>query len=289
MMLSYVVGHPVAHQNDIQDVDDEVHVARSESSLIPTITELQRQIEFAWTNGFDPTGASQLNHKVVGTKKWIGTTEAWSALCSLGIRCSILDFHAPSGPDGAHPAMLSAIYNYFRSPAWSPLAAPKWNDFSNYEQHDADQKIIRTSKPPLYMQHQGHSRTVIGIEVLTTEELNLLMFDSSRWLHKAIPTLRGEFISKACSPSLGSKAAAGNGLLDAQYLLKAFRLHLNSGKTKSQYQLLGISGLYHQGDSSNGPRRRNILSLLTRNTSLSIGWNDEEAEQSKLVTSTRVT
>ncbi|KAG0246690.1 peptidase family C78-domain-containing protein [Mortierella sp. GBAus27b] len=289
MMLSYVTRQPVTNEESHEGRDN------TDPGLghIPTIAELQNQIEFAWANGFDPSGASQLRGKVAGTRKWIGTTEAWSALCSLGIRCSILEFHSPTGPNGTHPAMLSAIYNYFRSPAWSPLTAPHVMSIANYEQHEADQRIIQTSKPPLYIQHHGHSRTVVGIEILTSGEVNLLVFDPGRWVHKAIPTLQEESISKACPPTLGSKAAAGRGLLDAQYLLKAFRLSLNSGMTKAQYQLLGISGLYHQqqqdDSSSTGAFGvRNALSLLTRNASLSIGWNQEEAELSKLITSTRV-
>lgn len=286
MMLSYVIRGSGTQQDGLKNAGSQADM-EPKPSLIPTIRELQEQIEFAWSNGFDPAGASQLNRNVIGTKKWIGTTEAWSVLCSLGVRCSILDFYIPTGPNSTHPAMLSAIYNYFRSPPWSPLTAPDVMNVSNYRQREEDQKIIQTSKPPLYMQHQGHSRTVIGIEVLTTGELNLLVFDPGRWIHNAIPTLREESISKTCPPSLGSRAMAGRGLLDAQYLLKAFRLQLDSGKSKSQYQLLGISGLYHEDDKP-AHEARNVLKLLARNTSLSIGWNDEEAEQSKLITSTRV-
>ncbi|KAG0350570.1 hypothetical protein BGZ54_003737, partial [Gamsiella multidivaricata] len=281
MMLSYVVQQASAHQDAIHDtIGDDTD--RQISSSIPTIPELQQQLEFAWEKGYDLSGARQLNHKVRGTRKWIGTTEAWSILCSLGIRCSILDFHMPTGPNGTHPAMLSAVYNYFRTPPWSPLTAPELMSFSSHLQQDSDQRVIQTAKPPLYIQHQGHSRTIIGIEVLTTGELDLLVFDPGRWLHRSIPTLREESVSKTVSPSLGSKVTAERGLLDAQYLLKAFRLKLHVGTFKAQYQLLGISGLYHESDDTDGYRQRNVLELLKSNTSLSIGWNDEEAQQSKL-------
>ncbi|KAF9990317.1 hypothetical protein BGZ75_002631 [Mortierella antarctica] len=281
MMLSYVVNQGVTRQEDRSS-------ASSPTTTIPTINELQRQLEYAWQRGFDPPGAEQLRHKVEGTKKWIGTTEAWSVLCSFGVRCSILDFHTPTGPNNTHPAMLAAVYDYFRNPAWSPLSAPGSLQVADLVQSGADQQVIQTAKPPLYMQHQGHSRTIIGIEVQTNGEVNLLVFDPGRWLHKAIPTMREGSISKNMTPSMGSKLTTEAGLLDPQYLLKAFRLDLGRGTSKAQYQLLGISGLFHEGDDSGREPHRNVLELFSANTSLSIGWDSEEREQSKSIVSTRV-
>ncbi|KAF9143556.1 hypothetical protein BG015_000402, partial [Linnemannia schmuckeri] len=305
MLLSYVVG-----QLDSTAAVSTNSATRTTSNT-PTIAELQRQLEYAWTNGFDAQGAVQLNHKVEGTKKWIGTTEAWSVLCSLGVRCSILDFHMPSGPDGTHPAMFAAVYEYFRSPNWSPLSAPLSLQVNNLRQngHERQGQIIQTAKPPLYMQHQGHSRTIVGIEILKEERgMNLLVFDPGRWLHTAIPTLRRDAIS--LSHSSGSKAVVvGDKKLDAQYLLKAFRLQVGSGVAKAQYQLLGISGLYSDesdrrgdggsggGAAAGGSRHQSsssssssspTLQLFTRYPSLSVGWTEVEHESSKSVTSTRV-
>ncbi|KAF9574484.1 hypothetical protein EC968_006289 [Mortierella alpina] len=281
MMLSYVVNQRATRQ-------DEPSLTSSATTTIPTINDLQCQLEYAWQNGFDPPGAEQLRHKVEGTKKWIGTTEAWSVLCSLGIRCSILDFHTPTGPNGTHPAMLAAVYDYFRSPAWSPLIAPGSLQVADLVQSGVDQQVIQTAKPPLYMQHQGHSRTIIGIEIQMNGEVNLLVFDPGRWLHKAIPTMRDGSLSKGMTPSMGTKLMTETGLLDPQYLLKAFRLDLGRGTSKAQYQLLGISGLFHEEDGSEGEPHRNVLELLSENTALSIGWDSEERERSKSIISTRV-
>jgi hypothetical protein len=295
MMLSYVVG-----QTGTTAAASTATTTTTPN--VPTIPELQRQLEYAWTNGFDSQGAEQLKHKVEGTKKWIGTTEAWSVLCSLGIRCSILDFHTPSGPDGTHPAMFAAVYEYFNSPNWSPLSAPLSLHVDNSRQNgnEGQDRIIQTAKPPLYMQHQGHSRTIVGIEILKDDrEMNLLVFDPGRWLHNAIPTLRREVISQSISPSMGSKAiVAGDKKLDAQYLLKAFRLQVGSGVAKAQYQLLGISGLYNEdrctGTGAGGSSLRSSsstspsLQLFTKYPSLSVGWTEDEHDSSKSVTSTRV-
>ncbi|KAF9104883.1 hypothetical protein BGX29_001083 [Mortierella sp. GBA35] len=280
MMLSYVIGQT-----------GNSTTTSSTTSTVPTIPELQRQLEYAWANGFDAPGAAQLNHKVEGTKKWIGTTEAWSVLCSLGVRCSILDFHMPSGPDGTHPAMFAAVYSYFSSPDWSSLSAPLSLHVEDLQQTRTDRhKIIQTAKPPLYMQHQGHSRTIVGIEILKDREMNLIVFDPGRWLHNAIPTLRGEAISQPFLPSSGSKAVvAEDKKLDAQYLLKAFRLQVGAGVSKAQYQLLGISGLYNEvKDRRTGSGRSPSLELFAKHPSLSVGWTEEEHQSSKSVTSTRV-
>ncbi|KAG0273783.1 hypothetical protein BGZ95_010399 [Linnemannia exigua] len=292
MMLSYVVGQT-------EPAATTASTSATADNNIPTIPELQRQLEYAWTTGFDEQGAGQLGHKVKDTQKWIGTTEAWSVLSSLGVRCSILDFHMPSGPNGTHPAMFAAVYNYFCSPDWSPLSAPwsiRVDDLQR--QNGNDSRIVQTAKPPLYMQHQGHSRTIVGIEILKEDRgMNLLVFDPGRWLHNAIPTLKREAISQSFSPSSGSKAVvAADKKLDAQYLLKAFRLQVVSGVAKTQYQLLGISGLYNEdkdhatesGSKPDSSHRSPSLQLFSRHTSLSVGWTEEEHENSKSVTSTRV-
>lgn len=41
--------------------------------------------------------------------------------------------------------------------------------------------IIVTDKPPIVLQHSGHSRTVVGFERKKDGSINLLMFDPSRY------------------------------------------------------------------------------------------------------------
>lgn len=64
---------------------------------IPTIKELQNIIEIAWNSGYDPPGAAHFKGKVVGSKKWIGTTEIYTAFVSLGIRCVCVSSKALQG------------------------------------------------------------------------------------------------------------------------------------------------------------------------------------------------
>ncbi|KAF9580854.1 hypothetical protein BGW38_002336 [Lunasporangiospora selenospora] len=283
MLLSYVICQPSSSGSEATST----HASSERRKVTPTIQDLQRQLEFAWSIGFDPTGAAQLGHKVVNTQKWIGTTEAWSVLSSLGVRCNMLDFHRPTGPGGTHPALLDAVRDYFRASEWSALAPPNPYGLGGIDRQQRG--VIQTRRPPIYMQHQGHSRTIVGYELLENGEANLLVFDPGRWLHKSISKINRAALSRSVTDCKGTSTTTRDGLLDAQYFLKAFRLQLTPSNTKSQYQLLGISGLYNDsGDSARSSTRPNELDLFSENSALSVGWNHEEHQESKLVVSSRV-
>ncbi|XP_062953331.1 zinc finger-containing ubiquitin peptidase 1 isoform X3 [Cynocephalus volans] len=126
---------------------------------VPCIPKIQSMIEDAWKEGFDPQGASQLNNRLQGTKAWIGACEVYTLLTSLRVKCHIVDFHKSTGPLGTHPHLFEWILNYYSS------------------EREGSPKVVCTSKPPLYLQHQGHSRTVVGIEERKNRTLCLLIFD----------------------------------------------------------------------------------------------------------------
>ncbi|XP_029050651.1 zinc finger-containing ubiquitin peptidase 1-like isoform X2 [Osmia bicornis bicornis] len=122
-------------------------------SSIPSISRLQKMIEWAWAQGFDTQGAEQLGGKLVNTRKWIGPTEVVILLSSLRIKCQLVDFYRPTNSDGGHPEMFNWVLQYFQ----------RCDDF----------------KPPLYLQHQGHSRTIIGVEQLRDGSITMLVLDPS--------------------------------------------------------------------------------------------------------------
>ncbi|XP_074224557.1 zinc finger-containing ubiquitin peptidase 1 isoform X1 [Camelus bactrianus] len=126
---------------------------------VPCIPKIQSMIEDAWKEGFDPQGASQLNNRLQGTKAWIGACEVYTLLTSLRIKCRIVDFHKSTGPLGTHPRLFEWILSYYSS------------------EREGSPKVMCTSKPPIYLQHQGHSRTVVGIEERKNRTLCLLIFD----------------------------------------------------------------------------------------------------------------
>uniref|UniRef100_A0A8D8QUU4 Zinc finger-containing ubiquitin peptidase 1 n=2 Tax=Cacopsylla melanoneura TaxID=428564 RepID=A0A8D8QUU4_9HEMI len=153
MMLSALLRH-TGYNNQLYRLwltsGNRVEPSRS---TMPSISRIQAHIEWAWRQGFDTQGADQLGLALVNTRKWIGATELVTFLSSLRIRCQLVDFHQPSSSDGCHPELFNWVLEYFSNE----------DDF----------------KPPLYLQHQGHSRTIMGVEQLKDGSLHLLILDPS--------------------------------------------------------------------------------------------------------------
>lgn len=49
--------------------------------------------------------------------------------------------------------------------------------FSEDKTVNEDEKLHMTAKPPIYFQYQGHSLTIVGMEVRQDQSLNLVVFD----------------------------------------------------------------------------------------------------------------
>ncbi|XP_059195964.1 zinc finger-containing ubiquitin peptidase 1 isoform X2 [Centropristis striata] len=128
---------------------------------VPSIPRVQSMIEDAWKEGLDPHGASHFNNRLQGTRAWIGATEIYALLTSLGISARIIDFHQPTGPGGTHPRLFDWVKQYFQSIRSNRLPS----------------RLIQTSMPPLYLQHQGHSRSIVGLEQKKNGSLCLLLLD----------------------------------------------------------------------------------------------------------------
>eukprot|EP00048_Salpingoeca_helianthica_P001420 m.49097 g.49097 ORF g.49097 m.49097 type:complete len:353 (-) comp11447_c0_seq1:25-1083(-) len=116
------------------------------TGFVPSVAAIQDAIEYAWAMGFDREGAAQLG-PLRGTHKWIGATEVVSLFRSAGLRMHVADFVSPTHAGLTHhQALIDWIWNYFARDLGTPSSG-----------------VLVTEKAPLYLQHQGHSRTVIGI------------------------------------------------------------------------------------------------------------------------------
>nr|KAJ3419735.1 hypothetical protein HK105_006566 [Polyrhizophydium stewartii] len=138
----------------------------------PTVEQIQDMLHEAWQAGFDPEGAAQLEHQIRDTRKWIGTTDCAALLSYLGVPLQVYDVHQPSGPQRTHPRLVDMLLDYF-------------------ERGEADASRVRhrADTLPVYLQHQGHSRIVVGVERLTSGEVNLLIFDPGRPLPERLVDL----------------------------------------------------------------------------------------------------
>lgn len=96
---------------------------------------LQRVIEEAWRDGFSPRDKT----KLVGTRKWIGGPEWIIALWHLRLNALIIevagDGRSARGPGGAGHAVAAAVRTC----------------------------LACCTDLPILLQHQGHSRTVLGV------------------------------------------------------------------------------------------------------------------------------
>ncbi|XP_033117128.1 zinc finger-containing ubiquitin peptidase 1-like [Anneissia japonica] len=183
------------------------------STNMPSISKIQQLIEKAWEEGYDEQGREQLGGKIYNTRKWIGATEVMAFFTSLKVRCKLIDFHHPSGPNNTHPLLFDWIQKYFESP---PALGSLFS-----------RKAICSNKLPLYLQHEGHSRTIIGYEQLKDKSIRLLLFDPS-FSQKQIGLLKTSELTG--------------------YALKPLRQTLTNFKSK-QYQIVAIQGNLTENES----------------------------------------
>ncbi|KAG8908191.1 hypothetical protein FRB99_008734 [Tulasnella sp. 403] len=144
----------------------------------PGVRNLQRWIETAWREGYDSVGAGQLKHRLAGTRKWIGTGELYVAFTYKGIPSRLVDFTRPRNGTNRDTAtaLVRWVVDYFSSPP--SLVTPassrppvNWKDTP---------LVSVTSHMPVVLQHNGHSRTIVGYELASNGAMNLLMFDPAR-------------------------------------------------------------------------------------------------------------
>lgn len=151
MLISYIVGTGTTG-------------AAAFENTIPSIFQIQDLIENAWDQGIHEDGRTELG-VLRGTRKYIGTPEAQTLFASLGIQWDMQTFKNRPGepPTASENRMYDAVEEYFAT-------APSVNMQS---------KVRNTMRPPIYLQHQGHSMTIIGIERQPSGNRNLIVFDPS--------------------------------------------------------------------------------------------------------------
>ncbi|KAJ7074213.1 DUF1671-domain-containing protein [Mycena amicta] len=146
----------------------------------PSVSNLQRIIEEAWKAGFDPEGARQLQN-LVDTKKRIGVADIQVAFTYCGIPSLLVEFDLKEKGGGAD-VLINWTIEYFSQPHGY---VDKENARRPKTVNDAlwgAAPVTTTSRMPFILQHDGHSRTIVGYEVTKSGEVNLLQFDPSQIL-----------------------------------------------------------------------------------------------------------
>ncbi|KAI7823114.1 peptidase family C78-domain-containing protein, partial [Kickxella alabastrina] len=93
--------------------DTRYHMHERFPCSVPSVRALQECLELAWRDGFDPDGAEQMGRRVVGGRKWVGTTEIYCILAHFGVPARIVDFHRPTAADGTNPMLFAWMVEYF--------------------------------------------------------------------------------------------------------------------------------------------------------------------------------
>lgn len=196
MMLSYVAatddglklpspdGHICGNTHCCKDFID-VDAANG----IPDILHLQDLIESAWDHGFNPGGRVETGG-IVGTRKYVGTPEAyalfeflrlrpWSAEISQNDKKH--DDKVGDKKQTAYVKLLDKIETYFTGPSSAAGQQYTSQPFQKPTFHHSNDraKLHYTDLPSIYLQAPGHSVTVVGLEVLNDGSRNLLVFDPS--------------------------------------------------------------------------------------------------------------
>lgn len=149
---------------------------------LPSTKELQQYIESAWQQGYDPAGREHFEGRLVHRQKWIGTTELYVVFTYLGVKVRIIDFPKNSA-DGAHINLIRWVTRYFdQDPSdlqeKSPETPRKRMATFDMLMDSKGEACKQSQRQPLFLQHQGHSRVVIGVEKGMTEaDTTLLLFD----------------------------------------------------------------------------------------------------------------
>ncbi|KAJ7756846.1 peptidase family C78-domain-containing protein [Mycena maculata] len=147
----------------------------------PSVRNLQHWIEDAWEAGFDPEGARQLKN-LVGSKKWIGTTDLQVAFTSRGIPSKLVDFDLKANARGSE-ILTNWVVEYFSHPHGSVDSDKAVKDQRPKTINEVllgASAVTSTPRMPLILQHAGHSRTIVGYEVSKKGFVNLLEFDPSK-------------------------------------------------------------------------------------------------------------
>ena len=157
---------------------------------IPNLKSLQSHIEQAWRQGFDPEGAQHYHGALKGKKEWIGAAEVASLLNYFSINATVVQFinNAKS-----RSVLGSFVYWYFSQPEMATAS----DILKMAERFTASEipptGIIQCSKRkfPLYLQWEGHSVSIIGIDIMLSERnssgplldpanVQFLLFDPQR-------------------------------------------------------------------------------------------------------------
>lgn len=166
---------------------------------MPSIGKIQKLIEQAWSNGFDLMGKEQLGGVLFNTTKWIGASDVAAMFSFLKIKTELVDIVKSKN---SNKNLAHVLYDYA---------------YRYFETECSQNKFVY----PIFIQHDGHSRTIVGIE--NGKNKNLIIFD----------------------PGSNKKKIEEHVKYNPDRLLTLLRRGIESFNRNSEYQLLLIKGKFN--------------------------------------------
>ena len=205
MLLSALVPkltdrrHPYyASLQDVYQQAENVLAVESPPLVLPSLEQLQQQLEECWGEGFDPKGSAHFGGKVLGKKSLIGAVEVSFLLRYWSMDTCVIQCIRH---DSSRELLPLLVYRYFQRQQQRQM--PNW--FLSQSTHDIASDCVEWAEQerrrapahrvgssrdamipaanydvmPLYLQWEGHSVTIVGIEPTAShwKDWNLLVLD----------------------------------------------------------------------------------------------------------------
>ena len=174
MMLSAILPHfPASHSYFHKNP------RRSNCTLIPTVRQIQLALEQSWKAGFDQRAAKHYRNMIVGKTAWIGAAEVTSLLSFWGIDATLVQFVTCSQSRMLLPKFVKAYFAKQVGRHGCPFCCSSDEHMTSQSKAEVLRRLVEAdggggqletpcSCPclPLYLQWEGHSVTIVGIETV---------------------------------------------------------------------------------------------------------------------------
>mmetsp|Transcript_43246 Transcript_43246/g.104738 ORF Transcript_43246/g.104738 Transcript_43246/m.104738 type:complete len:332 (+) Transcript_43246:2868-3863(+) len=180
MMLSALLPNLQADHNVFKYIP-----LRRPVPVVPTVTQLESSLEEAWAEGFDPKGAEHYCHKILDRQLWIGTMEVASLLWYFGVDATVVQFINCQESRNMLPKFVKAYFSKALDRGGCPFNsncvgsnphAKALLDVVTVHDNIVVEDSCSCHLLPLYLQWEGHSVTIVGIE----EDGTFLVYDPSK-------------------------------------------------------------------------------------------------------------
>lgn len=241
MMLSALLPRFPAHHPYFRGLPESLRPSKTERPL-PSLTDVQGFLEQAWQLGFDERGAAFYSGKVIGKVEWIGALEVWSILASRSIDAVVVQFMKCLE---SRKKLGDFVWCYFSKTGYCCVCVQE-----NCRQcvqrllrlgagRTEERKFCLCSVPPLYLQWEGHSVTVVGVRDQLDGSYDLILFDPAR-AGGALRLGLDEVLENPCISLPATLIKNTNTLLsiDVQILMSSFRDAMDCSDQKIQLNVV---------------------------------------------------